>query len=136
MTRESINFLELIWELTPCIRHTYDLCVNAAWQFMPCDRRRGNYTGWSTSLSNTFDINNICQTVFVTTSSKNKWHLEIVTVEFPVNLGIDLLWGNLTILCLWLATEVFQLKIHRAEVHSCFVSVRIYSYVCRSVICG
>ena len=50
-------------------------------------------------------------------------------MEFSVDLGNDLLRGKPTFLCLSIAAEVFQLKIHRAEVQLCFVYVRIYSYV-------
>lgn len=82
MNRESMTFLELIWELTPYIRHTYGLHINAVWQLMPCGRRRGNCTGEVRACLNRLTSNNLCQTVFVTTFSENEWHIEIVTVEF------------------------------------------------------
>ena len=44
-----------------------------------------------------------------------------MTEEFAVDLGSDLRWGEPTVPCLGLVTEIFILKIHWTEVQSCFV---------------
>jgi len=50
--------------------------------------------------------------------------LEIVTMEFAVDLGSALRWGKPTVLCLWPTTKEYQLERQQAEVQSCLVLVR------------
>lgn len=52
----------------------------------------------------------------------NAW-LQIVTAEFWVDLDGGLRLGQPPVLCLWLTTALFQLKIRWAEVQSRFVCV-------------
>jgi hypothetical protein len=47
----------------------------------------------------------------------------ILTVEFAFGLGYDFGWGKMTIHCWGPVTNVFQLKIHLAEVGSCVLCV-------------
>jgi len=48
----------------------------------------------------------------------------ILTEEFAVDLGNCLYWAESTVPCLCPATDVFHLRIHRAEVQSWFGRVR------------
>jgi hypothetical protein len=50
-------------------------------------------------------------------------HVMIPTEEFAIDLGSCLRWGKPTVPCLPPITDVLQLKIHLAEVLSCFVRV-------------
>jgi hypothetical protein len=42
-------------------------------------------------------------------------YVQIVTVQFAVDLGSGLRWAKSTVPCLFLLTDVFQLKIHWPE---------------------
>jgi hypothetical protein len=50
-------------------------------------------------------------------------YVQIVNVEFAVDLGNGLSWVKAIISCLLLLTDVIQLKVHWAEVQSCFLRV-------------
>jgi hypothetical protein len=50
-------------------------------------------------------------------------YVQIVTVKFAVDLGSGLRWAKPRVPCLLLLTDVFHLKIHWAEVQSCFLRV-------------
>jgi hypothetical protein len=50
-------------------------------------------------------------------------YVQLVTVEFAVDLGSGLRWVKTPAPCLLLLTEVFQLKIHWAEVQSCLMEL-------------
>jgi hypothetical protein len=55
---------------------------------------------------------------------KNDELLLVLTAEFSVDLGSCLRLRKHTRLCFLLLTDVFYLKIHWAEVQSCFLFVR------------
>lgn len=52
------------------------------------------------------------------------WNVQILTVEFAVDLDNDLGWGQVTVPCFSTVADVFHLKVHWAEVRSRFVHVR------------
>jgi hypothetical protein len=54
---------------------------------------------------------------------KQKW-VPLLTAKSAVDLGRDMRWRKQTAFCMWPVTNIFQLQIHWAEVHSCFVRVR------------
>ena len=71
----------------------------------------------------------------VAVCSPHQHQIQIVTVMFPIDLGSDLRWGKLTVVCLWPATDIFHLKIHCAEEQSC-LCVWDSTVMCSGVLCG
>jgi len=58
-----------------------------------------------------------------------------MTVEFAHDLSNSLHWGEPTVLRLWWITNLFQLKIHRAEIRH-VLCVQNTTVTSSSVLCG
>jgi len=57
----------------------------------------------------------------------------LLPIGTALDLGGSTRWGMTIVPRLWLLTDVFQLKIHWAEIQSCFVRV---TFIFCSVLCG